>query len=167
MSSEAHRAAADGRIVALGLVTVSDSRTAATDENGRWLAGAVAAAGHRIARSDLVPDDSAAIDSALTACLADGCQVIIVNGGTGIGRRDNTADVVIGRFDKVLPGFGELFRMLSWEAIGAAAMLSRAAAGTIGDAVVFAVPGSPKAVELAWDRLIAPEIAHLAWELVR
>lgn len=148
-------------------MTISDSRTVETDVNGRFLADAAAAAGHRIARTDLVPDDPAAIDAAITACLSAGCRAIVLNGGTGVSRRDHTADLVLERFDKVLPGFGELFRMLSWDAIGAAAMLSRAAAGTIGNAVVFALPGSPKAVELAWDRLIAPEIAHLVWELDR
>lgn len=151
----------------IGLVTVSDSRTDETDVNGRWLADAVAAAGHTVAAARLVRDDPPAIEAALDAVLAAGSRVVVVNGGTGIARRDNSADVVARRFEKALPGFGELFRQLSFAAVGSAAMLSRAAAGTVGSAVVFALPGSPQAVQLAWERLIAPEIAHLVWELDR
>ena len=174
MTAAAHRDAArrtgaDGSsaAIAIGLVTVSDSRTAATDVNGRWLAEAVRSAGHVVGAAVLVRDDPAAIDQALDGCLAAGCRVVVVNGGTGISRRDTTADVVLRRFDKVMPGFGELFRMLSWESVGAAATLSRAAAGTVGDAVVYALPGSPDAVRLAFERLISPEIEHVVWEMGR
>lgn len=167
MTVGAHRSLAERGGVAVGLVTVSDSRTAESDVNGRWLAEAVAAAGHVVADARLVRDDPAAIDGAIDGALRSGSRIVVVNGGTGIGRRDNTADVLLRRFDKVLPGFGELFRQLSYADVGSAAMLSRAAAGTIGGAVVFALPGSPEAVRLAWERLIAPEIAHLVWELDR
>lgn len=171
MTAAAHRSLsaghADGAPIAIGLLTVSDSRTAGSDVNGPWLKAAVAAAGHAVGAMAIVPDDPSQIDTALSGMVAAGCRVLVVNGGTGIGRRDNTADVVLRRFDKVLPGFGEAFRTLSWPSIGSAAMLSRAVAGTVGDAIVFAVPGSPEAVRLAWDRLIAPEIAHLVWEMDR
>jgi len=168
VSAAAHRAAAGSAgAVAIGLVTVSDSRTSESDVNGRWLSEAVQAAGHRVAAAFLVRDDPAAIDDALSGCLAADCRIVVLNGGTGISRRDNTADVVLRRFEKVLPGFGELFRMLSWESVGSAASLSRAAAGTVGPAAVYALPGSPDAVRLAWERLIAPEIGHMVWEMTR
>ena len=94
-------------------------------------------------------------------------RLIIFNGGTGIGRRDRTYDVIHRAIEKPLPGFGELFRMLSYDQVGAAAMLSRATAGVYRDRVVFSTPGSPHAVQLALEKLILPEIQHLAWELVR
>ena len=95
------------------------------------------------------------------------CRIVVVNGGTGISRRDTTYDTLAGMLEKTLPGFGELFRMLSWEQVGSAAMLSRATAGTFRGAVVISTPGSPKAVRLAWEKLIEPELHHLAWELTR
>jgi molybdenum cofactor biosynthesis protein B len=95
--------------------------------------------------------------------LAAGARLVIFNGGTGIAPRDTTCDVLAGMIEKPLPGFGELFRMLSWEQVGAAAMLSRATAGVYRGRVVFSFPGSPAAVRLAWEKLIAPEIRHLAW----
>jgi molybdenum cofactor biosynthesis protein B len=96
-----------------------------------------------------------------------GCQVIIINGGTGIAKRDSTFEAVDRLLEKRLPGFGELFRMLSYHEIGPAAMLSRATAGTVGDTLLFSVPGSPNAVTLALDRLILPELRHLVWEATR
>jgi len=94
-------------------------------------------------------------------------QIILFNGGTGIAPRDRTYDVLSQRLEKVLPGFGELFRMLSYEQVGSAAMLSRATAGVYQNKVIFSTPGSPAAVKLAWEKLIAPELTHLAWEVVR
>ena len=94
-------------------------------------------------------------------------RLIIFNGGTGISQRDRTYDVISRRLEKELPGFGELFRMLSFQEVGAAAMLSRATAGVYRGTVIFSTPGSPNAVQLAMEKLILPEIQHLAWELVR
>ena len=99
--------------------------------------------------------------------LVAGAQVVVVNGGTGVSRRDTTYDTLAAMLEKTLPGFGELFRMLSWEQVGSAAMLSRATAGTYRGAVLVSVPGSPKAVALAWEKLLEPELAHLAWEVGR
>ena len=113
-------------------------------------------------------DDPAQIRSLLTElCARTDIQAIILNGGTGVSRRDTTYDTLAGMLEKTLPGFGELFRMLSWDQVGSAAMLSRATAGTYRGAVVVSVPGSPKAVALAWEKLIEPELAHLAWEVGR
>ena len=104
--------------------------------------------------------------AAVDALTAD-ARIVVVNGGTGVSRRDTTYDTLAAMLEKTLPGFGELFRMLSYEQVGSAAMLSRATAGTYRGSVVVSVPGSPKAVALAWEKLIEPELAHLAWEVGR
>ncbi|NNE10323.1 MAG: molybdenum cofactor biosynthesis protein MoaB, partial [Gemmatimonadetes bacterium] len=109
----------------------------------------------------------AEIESMLEVAETLGAQIVIFNGGTGISKRDSTYDTLAERLEKTLPGFGEIFRMLSWKEIGAAAMLSRAIAGTYNGMILIAVPGSPNAVELAWEKLIEPELAHLAWEVGR
>lgn len=168
MSSEQHRArAAEQGPVAVGIVTVSDTRTEADDINGQYLTQALAQQGHTRALYRIIPDEPTEVVAALGAAVDAGVQVLLFNGGTGISNRDTTYDALSEKLEKVLPGFGELFRMLSWEQVGAAAMLSRATAGTYQKMVVFSTPGSPKAVALAWEKLIAPELSHLAWELQR
>ena len=167
MGTDAHRAAAARQgPVAIGLITVSDSRTPETDTNGVWLHDAVAQAGAVVTGYRVVRDEPADVRAAVDELVVD-AQVVVVNGGTGVSRRDTTYDTLAGMLEKTLPGFGELFRMLSWEQVGAAAMLSRATAGTYRGSVVVSVPGSPKAVALAWEKLIEPELAHLAWEVGR
>lgn len=151
----------------MALVTVSDTRTEATDENGRYLRAAVADAGHRVVASRAVPDEPEPIARTLDELVAGDARVVLVNGGTGIAARDRTFDVIAGRLQKTLPGFGELFRMLSHRQVGAAAMLSRAVAGVLDGTVVISLPGSPAAVRLGWEELIRPELEHLAWELTR
>ena len=167
-SAAEHRthAAREGA-VPVAIVTVSDTRTAESDVNHHYLSTAIVAAGHTLAGYRLVQDEPDQVLAALDALAAGEARVILFNGGTGISRRDTTFDALSGRLEKVLPGFGELFRMLSWEQVGAAAMLSRATAGTYRGCVIFSTPGSPKAVQLAWEKLIAPELQHLAWELTR
>lgn len=166
-SAEAHRAAAAERgPVRVAVITVSDSRTPETDPNGRYLREQLSAAGHEAGEYRLVPDDPEGIEGVIREMTADH-RLVILNGGTGIARRDNTYDVVARLLEKEMAGFGEIFRMLSYEQVGAAAMLSRATAGVLGDAVVFSLPGSPAAVRLAWEKLIEPELAHLAWEVGR
>lgn len=166
-SSEDHRRKAHASgVVTIAIVTVSDSRDEETDENGAWLRRAAEAAGHRVSGYRVIPDDPAAVADALTD-FAAAARVILFNGGTGISSRDNTYDAISGRLEKVIPGFGEIFRMLSYQQVGAAAMLSRAVAGTFKGAVVISTPGSPAAVRLAWEALVAPEIEHLAWEVGR
>lgn len=165
-SSQQHRDAGARRgPLAVALITVSDTRTAETDVNGQFLAEALSERGDRVARQTIVPDEPTRVLASLDEALALGVDAVIVNGGTGVSARDTTFDALSGRFEKTLPGFGELFRMLSWEQVGAAAMLSRAAAGTIGRCVIFSTPGSPKAVRLAWEKLIGPELGHLVAEL--
>ena len=147
------------------LVTVSDTRTAENDENYRYLAAAIDDAGHSLAGYRLVKDEPTEIIAAFEMGLASPAQLILFNGGTGIAKRDCSYDVLIGRLEKQIEGFGELFRWLSYQEIGSAAMLSRAMSGICQQKVVFSLPGSPHAVRLAWDKLIAPEISHLVWLL--
>jgi len=161
MSAEQHRTAAPTTL-GFGLITVSDTRRPDDDVSGRSLAALAQVAGHRIEGPVLVPDDIAAIRGALRRLLAvPWVDVVVLTGGTGFAPRDVTLDAVLPLFDRPVEGFGELFRMLSWQQVGAAAMLSRAAAGLIGDRAVFLLPGSPKAVSLAMEKLILPEAGHL------
>jgi molybdopterin adenylyltransferase len=167
VGTDAHRAAAAGQgPIPVGIVTVSDSRTAETDTNGQWLHERIRGAGNTVSGYRVVRDEPDEVRAAVDTLVAD-ARVVLVNGGTGISRRDTTYDTLAGMLEKTLPGFGELFRLLSFEQVGAAAMLSRATAGTYRGSVVVSTPGSPKAVQLAWERLIEPELAHLAWELGR
>lgn len=167
-SAGRHRqTAAQSGPIAVGIVTVSDTRTEDTDFNGRYLKEQVAAAGHHVVFYRLVPDEPERIRAVLDDAVDQPCRLILFNGGTGLSRRDRTFDVLAGRLTHILPGFGELFRMLSFEEVGAAAMLSRAVAGVYRDTLVFSTPGSPNAVRLAWERLIRPELNHLVWDLTR
>jgi molybdenum cofactor biosynthesis protein B len=131
-----------------------------------WLHERAGGAGAVVSGYHVVRDEPSEVRDAVDELVAD-AEVVVVNGGTGVSRRDTTYDTLAGMLEKTLPGFGELFRMLSFEQVGAAAMLSRATAGTYRGSVVISIPGSPKAVALAWERLIEPELAHLAWEVGR
>lgn len=163
-SHEKHRTqAARQGPVAVAVVTVSDTRTLDTDTSGQYLRQSVETAGHRLARHLIVPDEPEEVASALEELARGEARIIIFNGGTGIAPRDNTYDVLSQTLEKTLPGFGELFRFLSYQEIGAAAFLSRATAGVYRNRVVFSLPGSPQAVRLAWEKLIQPELEHLAW----
>ena len=158
---EEHREAAP-RSLGYALVTASDSRDEASDVSGRTMAERVAAAGQRVVERLLVPDETAPLRSAVSALLAQPeVDVVAVSGGTGVSSRDVTVEALAPLFERELPGFGELFRALSFRQIGAAAMLSRAAAGIVAGRALFLLPGSPAAVELAFDELILPEAAHL------
>ena len=124
--------------------------------------------GHKVAAYRLIKDEPDQVAAALDELAAlPEVRIILFNGGTGISPRDTTFDVISRMLEKTLPGFGELFRMLSWEEVGAAAMLSRATAGVYKKTLVFSMPGSPNAVQVALEKLILPEINHLAWEVVR
>jgi molybdenum cofactor biosynthesis protein B len=167
VGTDAHRAAAaEQGPIPVGLVTVSDSRRRETDDNGQWLRERIEACGNRVSGYHVVRDEPDEVRAALEDLVA-AARVVVVNGGTGLSARDTTYDTLAGLLEKTLPGFGELFRMLSFEQVGAAAMLSRATAGTYRGAVVVSLPGSPKAVRLAWEKLLEPELAHLAWEVGR
>jgi len=152
--------------IRVAVVTVSDTRTENTDASGRCLRELLTGEGHEVARSEILPDDPERI-RALVVTLADGggIDVVLLTGGTGVSPRDHTFEAVSGAFDRPLPGFGELFRMLSFAEIGAAAMLSRAVAGIRGRTAVFALPGSPAAVRLAMTKLILPELRHLVHQM--
>ena len=168
MGAEDHRKQAESQgSVAIAIVTVSDTRTQETDKSGQTIRELAEAAGHEIVDYRIVKDEPDEVARALDDFAAGPAQLIIFNGGTGIGRRDRTYDVISRKLEKELPGFGEIFRMLSYEEIGAAAMLSRATAGVYRDRVVVSTPGSTGAVRLAMEKLVLPEIQHLAWELVR
>lgn len=161
MSVEQHRRAAP-TLLGFALITVSDTRTPTDDVSGRTLAEMARAAGHRVEDSVLVPDEVPAIRGAVEAALArEGIDVIVLTGGTGFSPRDVTLEAVGPLLERPVEGFGELFRMLSYEQVGSAAMLSRAAAGLVGSRAIFLLPGSPKAVSLAMEKLILPEAGHL------
>lgn len=163
-----HAAAAERGPVTCAIITVSDTRTPETDTSGAAIRERLEAAGHQVAFYRIVKDEPEQIVALLDHLVNESTmQVLLFNGGTGISRRDTTYDALAGRLEKTLPGFGELFRMLSYEEIGAAAMLSRATAGVYRGRLVFSMPGSSNAVRLAMDRLIVPELEHLAWELTR
>jgi molybdenum cofactor biosynthesis protein B len=168
-SSDEHRKSAwQQGPVGIAIVTVSDTRTPETDTNGHYLRDRIEAAGHRVSEYRLIRDEPGDVVAVLDELVTGGeSRIILFNGGTGISARDNTYDALARRLEKTLPGFGELFRMLSWDEVGAAAMLSRATAGVYRNSLVMSTPGSPAAVRLAWERLIEPELQHLAWELVR
>jgi molybdopterin adenylyltransferase len=166
-SFEQHQASG-AKYGALGfaVLTMSDSRTPESDTSGQFIREAVIAAGHKVVRYALVKDDPNQIRPELQAALADqNVAVIVTNGGTGISLRDNAYETVVSLLDKRLDGFGELFRMLSYQEIGAAAMLSRAVGGIARGKVVFALPGSTKAVRLGLEKLILPQAGHLYFEL--
>lgn len=161
MSAEQHRRASPS-ILGFAAVTVSDSRRPDDDTSGSAIRDLVATAGHRLVDSTLVPDDVAAIRAAVRRMLElPGVDVVVTTGGTGFSPRDVTLEAVGPMLERRVDGFGELFRMLSYQQVGAAAMLSRAAAGLVGTRAVFLLPGSPKAVVLAMEALILPEAAHL------
>jgi molybdenum cofactor biosynthesis protein B len=167
-SSDLHKSiAAERGPVPIAIVTVSDTRTPETDTNYHYLQPQIEAAGHRVVGYRLIKDEPAQVEAVLDALAASEAKLILFNGGTGIAPRDTTFDALSRKFEKVMPGFGELFRMLSYEQVGAAAMFSRASAGTYRGKVIISTPGSPAAVKLAWEKLIAPEVAHLAWEVAR
>jgi len=162
------RAEAEGpRRISCGVITISDTRTPETDTSGAAIREALTQAGHDVVRYAVVRDEPEQIAALVRAMSAEGCKVIISNGGTGIARRDSTFEAIDGLLEKRLPGFGELFRMLSYADIGPGAMLSRATAGTFGGSLIFCLPGSTGAVRLAMEQLIMPELAHLVWETVR
>ena len=154
--------------VRVAVITVSDTRTEATDEGGRLVRERCQGAGFSVVSTGILKDEPADVAARVRALCGGGAvDVILLTGGTGLGRRDTTVEAVAALFDKTIDGYGELFRALSYAEIGAAAMLSRATAGTIGAVAVFAMPGSPAGARLALDKLILPELQHVVAELHR
>jgi molybdenum cofactor biosynthesis protein B len=167
MSQEEHKAVAP-RSVRCFIVTVSDTRTEATDSSGRAISDLLSAAGHVVAGRAIVKDDAEMVRGTLERQLAIAdVQAIITTGGTGVTARDSTYEVVSSLLQKRLDGFGELFRMLSFQQIGPAAMMSRACAGIVAGHVVVSLPGSEAAVRLALERLLIPELGHLVQQATR
>jgi molybdenum cofactor biosynthesis protein B len=166
MAHDQHRRRAETIVARCAVITLSDTRTETNDTSGATIRELLTAAGHRVVSSQILPDEPTQLEMALRQLLDDpSVDVILTNGGTGISRRDQTIGVIERAIEQPLPGFGELFRMLSWDQIGSSAMLSRAAGGIANGKPIFAMPGSTKAVELAMKQLILPELGHLLLEL--
>ena len=145
--------------LAIALLTVSDTRTLEDDRSGDALQQRLEAAGHRLVQRLLVPDDRYQIRSEVSRWIADaGVQVVISSGGTGLTGRDGTPEAVAPLLDKTIEGFGELFRVLSFETIGTSTLQSRCLAGVANGTVIFVLPGSLDAVQTAWDRLISAQL---------
>ena len=164
-----HRESAPQSVTAC-VLTISDTRTVQDDSSGAFLRSELEAAGHTVAGYQIVKDDPEAIRAALESWLeSNTAQVILTTGGTGIAKRDNTVPVIESLLAVTLPGFGELFRQLSYPQVGAAAMLSRAVGGlALGrQCLLFALPGSLNAVQTAWQGIFKDELAHLVFETVR
>jgi molybdenum cofactor biosynthesis protein B len=161
VSSVEHKAESPAR-VRVFVLTVSDTRTTETDSSGKAIVEMLTAAGHVVAGRAIEKDEPARVAELVRqqATIAD-VDVIITTGGTGLSSRDSTFEAIDALLDKKLPGFGELFRMLSYHELGPAAMMSRACAGTIGKVVVLSLPGSENAVRLAMTKLVLPELGHL------
>jgi molybdenum cofactor biosynthesis protein B len=163
-----HHASAEAIVVRCAIVTLSDTRTPETDKSGAMARRLIESAGHLVTHYQIIPDDPGELQTLLEMLLGVGdVDAILTNGGTGISRRDQTIGVIERLLDLPLPGFGDLFRMLSWEQIGSGAMLSRAVGGVARGKLLFAMPGSTGAVELAMSKLILPEMGHLVFEVRR
>jgi molybdopterin adenylyltransferase len=149
------------------IITVSDTRIESTDTSGKEIDRLLIAAGHQIVDYRIIPDEPTQIIAELDRAVASGSgiQAIVFNGGTGISTRDTTYDAIASRLTKTLPGFGEIFRLLSYQEIGSRAIASRAIAGTYQHLLVFSLPGSSGAVRLGMDKLIIPELVHLVTQL--
>ncbi|MEJ7841863.1 MAG: MogA/MoaB family molybdenum cofactor biosynthesis protein [Rubrobacter sp.] len=164
-SVQQHRESAP-ETVRIAVLTVSDTRTPETDTGGDVVEELMRGAGHEVVAREIVRDEAASIRTMLVDLLdRTDVDAVVTTGGTGISARDTTYEVVDRMIEKKLDGFGELFRMLSYEEIGAAAVLSRAVAGTVGTRLVASLPGSRNAVRLGVEKLLAPEIAHVVFEL--
>ncbi len=160
-STQEHRNAAPNSLK-FAVLTVSDTRNLETDKSGQLIVQRMEDAKHQLHKRIVVPDEPSQISEQVRAFAAvERLDVLLLTGGTGISPRDQTPEAVIPLLDIEIPGFGETFRVLSYEEIGPATMLSRAFAGRIGQVLVFCLPGSSNAVKLAMDKLLVPELPHL------
>ena len=166
-SVEQHQAESP-RAVSCAVVTISDTRTLNDDTGGQAVIDLLSRDGHGVAHRDIIPDDPEPMQTLIRSLASrDDVDAILLTGGTGVTGRDQTYETVTRLMTKVLPGYGELFRMLSYEEIGPAAILSRATGGLVGRTVLLAMPGSPAAVRLAMEKIILPELGHLVREARR
>jgi len=162
-----HRTTAP-RSVGCWVLTVSDTKTPETDTSGQLIRKLVTDAGHQVVGSSIVRDEPKDVQRVIReACANDEVRAVLVTGGTGVTSRDSTYEAIEAMLDKRLPGFGELFRMLSYQEIGAAAMMSRAQLGVHACRIVVSMPGSPNACRLALEKLVIPELSHLIREVSR
>ena len=160
-STNEHRRKA-ARPITVSILTVSDTRTLDNDLGGQLIEELIQAAGNYVLQRAIVVDEPHQIrETARKMIEADTCEALLVTGGTGLAARDCTPEAIEPLFDAVIPGYGELFRMLSFAEIGSASMLSRASGGRVGKKVILTMPGSPAGVRLAMEKLVVPEIAHL------
>jgi len=164
MSVEEHRALARDELPRAEVIVVSSTRTLDDDVSGKHIVERLTGAGYVDVERSVVPDDEAAIAAAVTQA-ARRARLVLTTGGTGLSGRDVTPEALEPLFDKTLPGFGEIFRVRSFQQVGAAAMLSRATAGIVGQSVVFALPGSRRACDLALTELVLPEVTHVLQQL--
>ena len=156
------------RSVSCAVITISDNRTEVDDESGELIKQRLGQNGHQVVAYSTVRNDAGAIKGKIDELLRrEGLQVIITSGGTGVSHRDITVETIFPMLEKRLDGFGELFRFLSYQEIGAASMMSRAVAGVVGGKVILCMPGSLGAVTLAMDKIILPEIGHMVREATR
>ncbi len=161
MLTDGLKATPERHFIPLGIavLTISDSRDAAQDRSGDLLAGRVQAAGHRLHERRLVPDEPSQVREIISSwCAHRQVQAVLSTGGTGLTGRDTTPEAVQQLFDRHIPGFGELFRSLSYDQVGASTIQSRALAGISNTRFIFCLPGSPKACVLAWDQIIQPQL---------
>jgi molybdopterin adenylyltransferase len=166
MSTQEHKKEAP-KTIHCKIITVSDTRNKDTDKSGKLMIELLEQAGHLIVDYVIVKDEARPIQEEIKkGCAREDLDAILLNGGTGIAKRDVTIETVKGLLDKEIVGFGELFRMLSYqEDIGSAAILSRAIAGVVENKAVFSTPGSTGAVKLAMNKLILPELGHVVREI--
>ena len=166
-SHKEHKENAPRRVSCL-VITCSDTRTVDTDTSGQLIRRLLSEHGHQVVGSHLIKDEPEEIRRLIEAAAADDAvQAIIINGGTGLSRRDSTFEAIDGMLEKRLDGFGELFRYLSYKEIGSSSMMSRATAGLVCGRIVFSTPGSESAVRLAMEQLILPELGHIVRELTK
>lgn len=161
-SPSEHRSQAPEKLT-FAVLTVSDTRTIESDKSGRLIVDCMTEAGHTLASRAIVHDEPAEITAQAQQALRSEVDVLLLTGGTGISHRDQTPEAIEPLIEIPIPGFGELFRVLSYEEIGPAAMLSRAFGGRSGSTLVFCLPGSTGAVRLAMEKLLIPELPHLVF----
>ena len=167
MSYQEHTQKAKHHVAKVAVITCSDTRTEENDTSGAFILQSVRDAGHEVVSSVIVREDPGLLLHSLETAVKAGASIVLINGGTGLSKRDNTFEALSRVLESPLPGFGELFRSLSYEEIGAASMLSGAKAGRYSHAMVFSMPGSTPAVKLAMTKLILPQIGHIVSELTK
>ena len=168
MTEHEHHKQSGPQSLNCAVITISDTRTVDNDEGGGSIAESLISEGHQVKKKLIVKDDSEGIKILMKELTGSGeFDLIITTGGTGIASRDNTIQTLKPLLDKTMEGFGELFRSLSYEEIGARAMLSNSTAGVRGSTLIFCLPGSVNAVKLGMEKLILPDLGHLVWEATR